>query len=253
MAEKYKQNETGEQSVLGGIDVDIFKYDVRVFLISLRRRLPLLILIPIFISVMTIAYVYTMPKTWKATCILFKNVSEDSDKENALSTLRRPLSVDVIKEMIRTKDNMRAVIKNLKLSASLQGLYNSTSVTVPEDNENIINITSQSEFPDQAANIANELAEVFLTNYTQMRNSTVQKRFDYFSHQKILVIEELGILEEKKKAYLARHGVTAEYIEKSLDLQELDEVEDQIALAEHKENALGIQPRECRDKILKLE
>jgi capsular polysaccharide biosynthesis protein len=252
MAEEHKNTQAEEQSVFGGIDIDIFKYDVRVFLISLRRRLPLLILIPIFICAMTIAYVYTMPKTWKATCILFKS-NPETTKEGELSTLRRPLSVDVIKEMIRTKENMRAVIKNLKLSASMQGLYGATSISVPEDNENMINVTALSEFPDQAANIANELSKVFLENYTKIRNSTVQKRFDYFSHQKIMVMDELRTLEEKKKAYLARHGVTSEHIEKSLDIMELDEVEDEIALAEQKKNALEIAIKECKEKINKLE
>ncbi len=79
MAEEYKNTETQDQTVLGGIDVDVFKYDVRVFLISLRKRLPFLLLIPLAVGSMTIGYVVSMPKTWMATCTLFKSTASTKD------------------------------------------------------------------------------------------------------------------------------------------------------------------------------
>ena len=55
--------EADEQSVLGGVDIGVFKYDVRVFLISLRKRLPFLMLIPLAVSAMTVGYIFSLPKS----------------------------------------------------------------------------------------------------------------------------------------------------------------------------------------------
>ncbi|MDD5697231.1 MAG: hypothetical protein PHH77_01325 [Victivallaceae bacterium] len=252
MQDEHKNTETEEQSFLGGLDVGIFKYDVRVFLISLRRRLPFLLLIPVAVIAMTITYIYSMPKLWQATCILFKTAPEP-EKENELSTLRQQFSVDVIKEMIRTKDNMRAVITNLKLSESLQSLYGATSVSVDEHNRSMINISAITPDPQDSADIANELGKVFLQAYEKMRNRSVQKKYDYFSRQKILVMNEIKNLEAEKKAYLNKHGISAIALEHSKHFTELSRLEEKITQTEQREYALKIRIRECLEKMQKLE
>ena len=253
MAEEYKNVEAEEKSVLGGIDIDIFKYDVRVFLISLRKRLPFLLLIPVVIGVGLAIYVKSMPKNWQATCQLFKAEIKEGEKKDELTDLRKSFSVDVIKEMIRTKTNMRAVIENLKLQMSLQGLYGSTSISVPEDNENMININAVSVSGRLAADIANELAKVFLKSYEEMRNRAVKKRYDYFAHQKIQVIEHVNALEEEKKAYLKKHNISAIALEGAKDYKSLQDLETKIIVVKNKMASLKIEIEEYRKQIKKLD
>lgn len=243
MQGEYSNTETEEQSVLGGIDLGVFKYDVRVFLISLRKRLPFLLLIPLIITAITVGYVYSMPKSWKATCVVFKS-TEDLAKEDELSTLRRTLDINVIKDMIRTKRNMRTVIDNLKLQMSLQSLYGATTIDIDEDNDNMIGINASSVSARQAADIANELATVFLKSYEKMRNRNIQKRYDYFNRQKAIVLEKIGKLENIKKAYLARHKISAAALERSRDFNLLSQLENKVALAVYKQHALKIQIKE---------
>ena len=252
MAEEYKNTEAEEHSVIGGIDIDIFKYDVGVFLISLRKRLPFLLLIPIVISVILIIYVKAMPKNWKSTCRLFKSEAKETNKKDELSTLRKTFPVDVIKEMIRTKENMRAVIENLKLQMSLQGLYGATSISVSEDNENMININANSVSGRLAADIANELAKVFLKSYEEMRNRAVKKRYDYFLHQKMQVIQSIKDLEEEKKAYLKKHDVSAIALEGAKDFKLMENLETKVVITENKIHALKIQIKEYEEQIKKL-
>ena len=253
MAEEYKNVEAEEKSVLGGIDIDIFKYDVRVFLISLRKRLPFLLLIPVVIGVGLAIYVKSMPKNWQATCQLFKAEIKEGEKKDELTDLRKSFSVDVIKEMIRTKKNMRSVIENLKLQMSLQGLYGSTSISVPEDNENMININAVSVSGRLAADIANELAKVFLKSYEEMRNRAVKKRYDYFAHQKIQVIEHVNALEEEKKAYLKKHNISAIALEGAKDYKLLQDLETKVIVVKKKMAALKIEIEEYRKQIKKLD
>jgi capsular polysaccharide biosynthesis protein len=253
MAEEYKNTEAEEKSVLGGIDIDIFKYDVRVFLISLRKRLPFLLLIPVVIGVGLVIYVKSMPKNWQATCQLFKSEARENDKKDELSTLRKSFSVDVIKEMIRTKSNMRAVIENLKLQMSLQGLYGATSISFPEDNDNMININATSVSGRLSADIANELAKVFLKSYEEMRNRAVKKRYDYFSHQKIQVLEHINALEEEKKAYLKKHNITEIALEGSKDFKLLEDLETKVIVVKKKIASLKIQIEEYAKQIKKLD
>ena len=249
--EHNQNNEAEEQSVLGGIVLGVFKYDVRVFLISLRRRLPFLLLIPLVIFAMTVIYVYSLPKNWQSTCILFKSAAHNVKEE--LSTKRKPLSNEVIKDIIRVKDNMRQVIENLKLPATLQQLYGATDVRISDDNKNMIKISALSHDPNQAAAIANELAKVFLSKYEKMRNRTVQKRFDYFSHQKIIIMDKISNLEAEKKAYLEKHGISALALEESKDFEDLNKLDVKITLAEQKQHALKIQIKEYYEQMHKLE
>jgi len=253
MAEEYKNTEPEEKSILGGIDIDIFKYDVRVFLISLRKRLPFLLMIPAVIGAGLVIYVKSMPKNWQATCQLFKSEEKQTNKKDELTDLRKSFSVDVIKEMVRTKKNMRAVIENLKLQMSLQGLYGATSISVPEDNENMININATSVSGRLAADIANELAKVFLKSYEEMRNSAVKKRYDYFSHQKVQVIEHINALEEEKKAYLKKHNTTAIALEGAKDLKLLEDLETKAITVRKKIAELKIEIDEYEKQIKKLD
>lgn len=253
MAEEHKKIEAEEQSVLGGIDIDIFKYDVRVFLISLRRRLPFLMLIPLAIGSMAVGYVMSMPKKWEATCTLFKSVEKKTVKGDDLEDVRRTLPVDVIKEMIRTKYNMRAVIKDLKSSLSLQGLYGSTSISVGEKNRNMINIHATSVSARMAADIANSLAKVFLESYEKMRNRSVQKRYDYFVVQKIQVLKQIDDLEEEKKAYLIKHNTSAIALEGAKDFKLLEDLESKVILAKHEKYALEIQIKEYEEQLKRLD
>ena len=252
MAEEYKKTETEEQSILGGIDIDIFKYDVRVFLISLRKRLPFLLLIPLAVGSMTVAYVLSMPKTWKSTCTLFKSVEKEA-KEDDLEEVRRSLPTHVLKEMIRTKQNMRGVIQDLKTSMSLQSLYGSTSIDVGEKNKNMINISAKSVSGRLAADIANSLAKVFLSNYAKMRNSSVQKQLNYFSHQKVEVMKRINGLEEEKKAYLKRNNTSAIALEGLKDFKMLADLEEKVILAELRQRSLNIQIEEYTEQLKKLD
>ena len=248
MAEDYKNTETEEQSVLGGIDIDIFKYDVRVFLISLRKRLPFLLLIPFAIGAMTVGYVLSMPKTWKATCILFKSIEKEA-KEDDPDEVRRTLPTHVIKEMIRTKKNMREVVKDLKRSISLQSLYGATSISVGEKNKNMININAKSVSGRLAADIANSLAKVFLLSYEKMRNRSVKQRLDYFSHQKEAVMKKIDVLEKEKKEYLKRHNISSIELEGLKDFKLLENLLTKVVLADKKISALKIQIKEYQAKI----
>ena len=248
MAEDYKNTETEEQSVLGGIDVDIFKYDVRVFLISLRKRLPFLLLIPLAIGAMTVGYVLSMPKTWKATCTLFKSIEKEA-KEDDPDEVRRSLPTHVIREMIRTKKNMREVVKDLKTSMSIQSLYGATSISVGEKNKNMININAKSVSGRLAADIANSLAKVFLHSYERMRNRSVRQRLNYFSHQKEAVMKKIDVLEKEKKAYLKRHNISSIELEGLKDFKLLENLLTKVILADKKISALKIQIKEYQAKV----
>ena len=222
-------------------------------MISLRKRLPFLLMIPVVIGVGLAIYVKSMPKNWEATCQLFKAEIKEGEKKDELTDLRKSFSVDVIKEMIRTKKNMRSVIENLKLQMSLQGLYGSTSISVPEDNENMININAVSVSGRLAADIANELAKVFLKSYEEMRNRAVKKRYDYFAHQKIQVIEHVNALEEEKKAYLKKHNISAIALEGSKDYKLLQDLETKVIMVKKKMASLKIEIEEYRKQIKKLD
>jgi len=197
---------------------------------------------------MTAGYVMSMPKKWKSTCTLFKSIEKEA-KEDDLEDVRNSLPTHVIKEMIRTKLNMRGVIEDLKLSMSVQSLYGATSISVGSKNKNMININATSVSGRLAADISNSLAKVFLKNYEDMRNSSVSKRHEYFSKHKKKVMGDIADLETEKHAYLKKHNVSAFSLEGAKDSKWLEILDTRTINAEAQKRDLLINIKEFKDAI----
>ena len=154
----------GDISILGNIDVNIFKQDVRLLLTTVRRRWLLLLSIVLMVFSVAMTYVLLYQKRqWTAQCVLFRHTNIELI-QGELPNIYKPLQFDVILEMVRTKKNMREVIRRLHLNCSLETLFRSTAVERDANlrNENVFRIIAQAETGKEAADIANSLAELFL-------------------------------------------------------------------------------------------
>ena len=212
--------------IWGPVDFNIFKLDLRVFLITVVRRWWVLPILPVFIAIVSLCYlaVYN-PKAWVARCTLFRHTNLQMINNDTIPTIYKPVNMNAIIEMVRTRKNIREVIKRLKLPVSMNGLYAMTKVSTEEDNENMIIIAAAASTPQYAADIANTLAEVFIEDYVGMQGHSVKEVYDYYVQSRKMVQDNLKQLEEQEQDYLTKYDVisiSAEMTNKFAMLNELE-------------------------------
>ncbi len=247
MEEKY--NYETEESILGGIDVNIFKYDIKVLFTTLRRRIIFLILLPLLTGSVAFFYVaYYKQKVWVSRCMLFRDPNPTRIEGQTLSQ-HDPLDTKVIIEMIRTRHNMREVISRLKLQSSINALYGQTEVQMAEDNESMINIYAVSVNPHEAADIANTLAEVFVNEYIRMQNSSLQTTYDSYIRSRLDIQNKLHELENEQQKYLKSHNVISISTETEGKFNQLNELEIKMLQAKMQETALTIKIRNIKENL----
>lgn len=235
--------------IIGGVDIDIFKYDLRVLLITLRRRFYLLIIFPILTALLAYGYVaFVKKKTWTARCMMFRHTNLER-LQSDMPNVYKPIETKVVMEMIRTRKNMREIIKKLNLKTSIASLYSRTIVEVQEDNQDIINIFASAPTPGEAANIANTLAEVFIDEYVQTQNGSIQKIYEYFSDSKVSIQEKIKSLEDQKEEYLKKYKVISITSETEGKFKQLNELELQSIQAKMTESSLKIKLAHLVDNL----
>lgn len=244
-----KHNYETEESILGGIDVNIFKYDIKVLFVTLRRRIFFLVLLPLLTGTLAFFYVaYYKQKVWVARCMVFRDPNPTRIEGQSL-TPQNPLDTRVIIEMVRTRHNMREVIRRLKLQSSIDSLYGQTEVQMAEDSESIINVYAASLDPHEAADIANTLAEVFVGEYIRMQNSSLQTTYDSYVRSRQNIMDKLQSLEKEQQDYLKRHNVISISTETDGKFKQLNELEISLLQAKMQETALAIRLRDLQRSL----
>jgi capsular polysaccharide biosynthesis protein len=176
-------------------------------------------------------------KTWTARCMLFRHTNIER-LQSDMPNLYKPVETKVIIEMIRTRKNMKDVIKQLKLKSSIPGLYGQTAVEMQEENENIINILASANTPREAAAIANALAEVFIADYIENQNASIHKIYNYYTESKINLSQKIKALEAQQDEYLKRFNVISIATETEGKFKMLNELELNLVNSRMQESAL---------------
>jgi len=219
-------NSEVDDSILGGVDVNIFKYDIKVIFITLRKRIIFLILIPVLTASLALCYVvFYKKKVWVARCMMFRHTNLDQVQGGDMPTIYKPVDTKVIIEMIRSRQNMRNVIQRLKLNTSVDSLYSQTEVQMDDENQNIISILAGSRSPQEAADIANTLAEVFVDEYVKTQNNSVEKIYEMYLRSKELTQQKVSELEKEEQEYLKKSNVISITTETDGKFKQLNELE----------------------------
>ncbi len=228
------------ESVLGGIDASLFKYDLQILLLAVWKRFYVLLIIPLITGFLTFSYVTIFQqKTWTARCLMFRHTNIER-LQSDMPNLYKPVETKVITEMVRIRKNMREVITRLKLKTTLAALYAQTAVEMQEDNENIISIVASSDTPREAAAIANMLADVFIEDYVENQNTSIHKIYKYYTESKINLSQKIKALEAQQEEYLKRFNVISITTETEGKFKMLNELELNLVKFRMQESALRI-------------
>lgn len=132
-----------------------------------NKRLEVISIILIFLMIGIIyTFLFITPKYKSYTSLVLAksdNVSEDTEDTSTITqtdiTLNQKL-VSTYSELIKSKNVLREVIKNLNINEDEESLKGNITVSAVKDTE-LIQITVTNYYPQRASDIANEIAKVF--------------------------------------------------------------------------------------------
>lgn len=132
-----------------------------------NKRLQIISIILIFLIIGIIyTFMFITPKYKSYTSLVLAksdSTSEDAKDTSTITqtdiTLNQKL-VSTYSELIKSKNVLREVIKNLNINEDEESLKRNITVSAVKDTE-LIQITVTNYYPDRASDIANEIAKVF--------------------------------------------------------------------------------------------
>lgn len=143
-----------------------------IFNIFWNKKAEIVLIIAIFIVLgFVYSYIMATPEYTSYTTLLLTQInstSNDSTITQSDLTLNSSL-VSTYSELIKSKVVLREVINNLNINISEKDIKNDISVKAVSNTE-LIEINVTNENPTYAANIANEIAEVFSKKIAEIYN-----------------------------------------------------------------------------------
>ena len=155
----------------------------QLFKIFWNKRLHIITIVLVFMLIGTVySYAFVKPKYQAYTTLLLaqSDITKESDKTVGAAagqaqgitqsdlTLNQKL-VSTYSELVKTKNVLREVIKNLHLTVSEDTLKKNVSVSLVKETE-LIKITVTNKNALDAKNIANEIAKIFSQRVSEIYN-----------------------------------------------------------------------------------
>ena len=140
------------------------------------KRLHVISIVLIFLIIGTVyTFLFVTPKYKSYTSLVLARSESTKENETDTSTITQTditlnqKLVSTYSELVKSKNVLREVIKNLNINESEENLKNNITVSAVKDTE-LIQITVTNYYPDRASDIANEIAKVFTKKVGEIYN-----------------------------------------------------------------------------------
>lgn len=141
-----------------------------------NKRLHIISIVLIFLIIGTVyTFLFVTPKYKSYTSLVLARSESTKENETDTSTITQTditlnqKLVSTYSELVKSKNVLREVIKNLNINESEENLKNNITVSAVKDTE-LIQITVTNYYPDRASDIANEIAKVFTKKVGEIYN-----------------------------------------------------------------------------------
>lgn len=141
-----------------------------------NKRLHVISIVLIFLIIGTVyTFLFVTPKYKSYTSLVLARSESTKENETDTSTITQTditlnqKLVSTYSELVKSKNVLREVIKNLNINESEENLKNKITVSAVKDTE-LIQITVTNYYPDRASDIANEIAKVFTKKVGEIYN-----------------------------------------------------------------------------------
>ena len=141
-----------------------------------NKRLHVISIVLIFLIIGTVyTFLFVTPKYKSYTSLVLARSESTTENETDTSTITQTditlnqKLVSTYSELVKSKNVLREVIKNLNINESEENLKDNITVSAVKDTE-LIQITVTNYYPDRASDIANEIAKVFTKKVGEIYN-----------------------------------------------------------------------------------
>ena len=141
-----------------------------------NKRLQVISRVLIFLIIGTVyTFLFVTPKYKSYTSLVLARSESTKENETDTSTITQTditlnqKLVSTYSELVKSKNVLREVIKNLNINESEENLKDNITVSAVKDTE-LIQITVTNYYPDRASDIANEIAKVFTKKVGEIYN-----------------------------------------------------------------------------------
>ena len=149
-----------------------------------NKRLHVISIVLIFLIIGTVyTFLFVTPKYKSYTSLVLARSESTKENETDTSTITQTditlnqKLVSTYSELVKSKNVLREVIKNLNINESEENLKDNITVSAVKDTE-LIQITVTNYYPDRASDIANEIAKVFTKKVGEIYNINNVYRVD---------------------------------------------------------------------------
>ena len=140
------------------------------------KRLHVISIVLIFLIIGKVyTFLFVTPKYKSYTSLVLARSESTKENETDTSTITQTditlnqKLVSTYSELVKSKNVLREVIKNLNINESEENLKDNITVSAVKDTE-LIQITVTNYYPDRASDIANEIAKVFTKKVGEIYN-----------------------------------------------------------------------------------
>jgi len=174
------------------------RYDWRVFLLRVKRRLWFFLLVAVVISAALFVALRTIQRKamrcWQSQARLFHQIRSDR-----VPSFYKQMDTKVIAEFASSAMHLQEVAKRLNLApAQAVELASLVTVEMHKNKSNIIVIRANYNNPHLAAEVANLRVDVVLAAYIEMQNSTLRGMLDQRQQRRLRLEARLTELEASK-------------------------------------------------------
>lgn len=203
---------------------DIFKFDKNVLITTLRSKLFLILFFSFSALFLTgVAAKLFITDKWEVRTVLLrhkKNMAIQTD----VPYLYQELDMNTVIQTIKLRRNLEAVNKKLGLNSRPEKLFKMIRVERGRKS-NIIHILTEDIDVDRAVKIGNTLAEVFVSSFVPIQNSSADKIYKYYNTQKEELIKKIVDVEKESEAFKKKRNVISLESETTIKFEQLKELE----------------------------
>ena len=198
--EEEPQERKGELKI-GSFSLSLLRRDIRLWGLALYKKWVWIVLVPPLAGgLIFLAVTLFCGRVFEANTTLLR-VERDYQKIEGAVDAFKPLSNEVVVDMIRSRNNILEVCRRLSGSnVSFHDVYDHTTITRKKSRDNLFVISARAADPKTAAELADAIAGVFLEDYKNTQKSKhVESYNNYRRNQEELKLDIENRERELKK------------------------------------------------------
>jgi uncharacterized protein involved in exopolysaccharide biosynthesis len=237
--------------ILDSSPLDNVFFDWQIILTTLRLKIKNIIFITLLVSITIYLLSKIMVQTqWQARTLIIRH-KKNVALQTKIPYINQEMDLRTVYETMKLRSNLQELINVHGLNLSTNQLMRRINIT-KDKRSNIIHILVKDHNRFKAAELANSLAEIFITNYAPILNASLAKISDKYQRRKAEIVTKLHKYENALDQFSKMHNVASFPSELKVKYDKLKQLEISAVDCKVDESNLVQKIYEYKEKIISL-